>query len=65
MWSIICWLSAIAMGLNCCPPPFESRVLMSVTRRSIFDELQKAIDFLDDCLVDITGSEQQEEEFQD
>jgi hypothetical protein len=39
--------------------------MMSVMRRSIFDELQKAIHVLDDCLVDITGSELQEEESQD
>lgn len=39
--------------------------MMSVIRRSIFDELQKAIDVLDDCLLDITGSEQEEEESQD
>ncbi|PMB20739.1 hypothetical protein CEN46_15910 [Fischerella thermalis CCMEE 5318] len=31
--------------------------MMSVIRRSIFDELQKAIHALDDCLLDITGSE--------
>ena len=39
--------------------------MMSVIRRSIFDELQKAIDVLDDCLLDITGSEQEEDESQD
>ena len=39
--------------------------MMSVIRRSIFDELQKAIDALDDCLLDITGSEQEEDEPQD
>ncbi|MEM9079003.1 MAG: hypothetical protein AAGC43_18335 [Bacteroidota bacterium] len=39
--------------------------MMSVIRRSIFDELQKAIDVLDDCLLDITGFELQEEESQD
>ncbi|BAZ71159.1 hypothetical protein NIES4106_59560 (plasmid) [Fischerella sp. NIES-4106] len=39
--------------------------LMSVLRRSIFDELKKAISVLDDCLLDITGSEQEEDESQD
>ncbi|MBW4430529.1 MAG: transposase [Pelatocladus maniniholoensis HA4357-MV3] len=38
---------------------------MSVLRRSIFDELKKAISVLDDCLLDITGSEQEEDESQD
>jgi hypothetical protein len=40
--------------------------VMSVIRRSIWDEIQKLIHSLDDCLLDISsGSEQEEEEPQD
>lgn len=40
--------------------------VMSVVRRSIWDELQKAIYALDECLADISyGSEQEEDESQD
>jgi hypothetical protein len=39
---------------------------MSVMRRSIWDEIQKVIDCLDDCLLDISsGFEQEEEEQED
>jgi hypothetical protein len=39
---------------------------MSVFRRSVGDEIQKIIDPLDDCLLDISsGSEQEEEDPQD
>lgn len=37
--------------------------VMSVFRRSVWDEIQKIIHTLDDCLLDISsGSEQEEEE---
>jgi hypothetical protein len=40
--------------------------VMSVLRRSIWDEIQKVIDSLDDCLLSISsGFEQEEEEPQD
>ncbi|AUB43117.1 hypothetical protein COO91_09275 (plasmid) [Nostoc flagelliforme CCNUN1] len=40
--------------------------VMSVFRRSVRDEIQKIIDTLDDCLLDISsGSEQEEEDPQD
>lgn len=40
--------------------------VMSVMRRSIFDEIQKVIHTLDDCLLDISsGTEQESEETQD
>ncbi|MDZ7955689.1 transposase [Nostoc sp. DedQUE09] len=40
--------------------------VMSVFRRSLWDEIQKIIDTLDDCLLDISsGSEQEEEDPQD
>lgn len=40
--------------------------VMSVFRRSVWDELQKIIDTLDNCLLDISsGSEQEEEDPQD
>lgn len=40
--------------------------VMSVMRRSIWDEIQKVIDSLDDCLLDISsGSEQESEEQED
>jgi hypothetical protein len=43
-----------------------ARQLMSVFRRSVGDEIQKIIDTLDDCLLDISsGSEQEEEDPQD
>ncbi len=39
---------------------------MSVMRRSIWDEIQKVINSLDDCLLDISsGSEQESEEQED
>jgi hypothetical protein len=40
--------------------------VMSVFRRSIWEEIQRIIDTLDDCLLDISsGSEQEEEDPQD
>jgi hypothetical protein len=37
--------------------------VMSVFRRSVWDEIQRIIHTLDDCLLDISsGSEQEEEE---
>ena len=40
--------------------------VMSVFRRTIWDEIQKIIHTLDDCLLDISsGSEQEDEEPQD
>jgi hypothetical protein len=40
--------------------------IMSVFRRSVWDELQRIIHTLDDCLLDISsGSEQESEEPQD
>lgn len=40
--------------------------VMSVFRRSVWDEIQKIIDTLDDCLLDISsGAEQEEEDPQD
>lgn len=40
--------------------------VMSVFRRSVWDEIQRIIHTLDDCLLDISsGSEQEEEEPQD
>jgi hypothetical protein len=40
--------------------------VMSVFRRSVWDEIQKIIDTFDDCLLDISsGSEQEEEDPQD
>ena len=40
--------------------------VMSVFRRSVWDEIQKIIDTLDDCLLDISsGSEQESEDPQD
>jgi hypothetical protein len=40
--------------------------VMSVFRRTIWDEIQKIIHTLDDCLLDISsGSKQEEEEPQD
>lgn len=40
--------------------------VMSVMRRSVVDEIQKIIDTLDDCLLDISsGSEREEEDSQD
>lgn len=40
--------------------------LMSVFRRSVWDEIQRIIHALDNCLLDISsGSEQEEEEPQD
>ncbi|MEA5502697.1 transposase [Halotia wernerae UHCC 0503] len=40
--------------------------VMSVFRRSVWDEIQRIIHTLDDCLLDISsGSEQEEEEAQD
>ena len=40
--------------------------VMSVFRRSIWDDIQRIIDTLDECLLDISsGSEQEEEEPQD
>ncbi|RCJ14718.1 transposase [Nostoc sp. ATCC 43529] len=40
--------------------------VMSVFRRYVWDELQKIIDTLDNCLLDISsGSEQEEEDPQD
>ncbi|MUG91293.1 hypothetical protein F7734_01840 [Scytonema sp. UIC 10036] len=40
--------------------------VMSVMRRSVWDEIQKVIDTLDDCLLDISsGSEQESEELED
>ena len=40
--------------------------VMSVMRRSIWNEIQKVIDSLDDCLLDISsGSEIEEEEQED
>ncbi|OYE01189.1 transposase [Nostoc sp. 'Peltigera membranacea cyanobiont' 232] len=40
--------------------------VMSVFRRSVWNEIQKIIDTLDDCLLDISsGSEQEEENPQD
>nr|ADO19225.1 hypothetical protein Nfla_5706 [Nostoc flagelliforme str. Sunitezuoqi] len=37
--------------------------VMSVYRRSVWDEIQRIIHTLDDCLLDISsGSEQEEEE---
>lgn len=40
--------------------------VMSVFRRSVWDEIQKIIDTLDECLLDISsGSEKEEEEAQD
>ena len=39
---------------------------MSVMRRSVWDEIQKVIDTLDNCLLDISsGSEHEEEEQED
>ncbi len=35
--------------------------VMSVMRRSIWDKLQKVIDSLDDCLLDISSSSEIEE----
>lgn len=41
-------------------------VVMSVFRRSIWNEIQKIIHTFDDCLLDISsGSEQEEEELKD
>ena len=40
--------------------------VMSVFRRSVWDEIQRIIHTLDDCLLDISsGSEQESEEAQD
>ncbi|WP_353933046.1 hypothetical protein WJM97_10895 [Okeanomitos corallinicola TIOX110] len=40
--------------------------MMSVFRRSVWEELQRIIDTLDECLLDIrSGLEQEEEEAQD
>jgi hypothetical protein len=40
--------------------------VMSVFRRSVWEEVQRIIDTLDDCLLDISsGSEQEEEDPQD
>ncbi|MBC6435218.1 transposase [Nostoc sp. HG1] len=40
--------------------------VMSVFRRSVWDDIQRIIDTLDECLLDISsGSEQEEEESQD
>jgi hypothetical protein len=36
--------------------------VMSVFRRSVWDEIQKLIDFLDDCLLSISSGDEQEEE---
>jgi hypothetical protein len=39
---------------------------MSVMRRSVWDEIQRILDALDDCLLDISsGSEQEEEKLHD
>lgn len=44
----------------------ERGLLVSVFRRSVGDEIQKIIDTLDDCLLDISsGSELEEEDPQD
>ncbi|MBD2532843.1 transposase [Nostoc flagelliforme FACHB-838] len=46
--------------------PEHIDAVMSVFRRSVWDEIQKIIDTLDDCLLDISsGSEQEEEDPQD
>lgn len=46
--------------------PEHIDTVMSVFRRSVWDEIQKIIDTLDDCLLDISsGSEQESEDPQD
>lgn len=46
--------------------PEHINAVMSVFRRSVWDEIQKIIDTLDDCLLDISsGSEQESEDPQD
>lgn len=46
--------------------PEHIDAVMSVFRRSVWDDIQKIIDTLDECLLDIrSGSEQEEEEPQD
>ncbi|MGH7999219.1 MAG: hypothetical protein ACREPR_07280 [Brasilonema sp.] len=36
--------------------------VMSVFRRSVWDEIQKIINSLDDCLLDISSGDEQESE---
>ncbi|MEH1847001.1 MAG: transposase [Nostoc sp.] len=46
--------------------PEHIDAVMSVFRRSVWDEIQKIIDTLDDCLLNISsGSEQESEDPQD